>query len=319
MIETRTRGQHFLHLAEAREFVRSLGLKSQIEWRAYCASGKRPSNIPASPHSYYGNEWVGYGDWLGTEKLGNRTRQFLPFYEARDLVRSLGLKSHKDWIAYCHSGTKPTGIPIEPHRVYKEWVGYGDWLGTGKLGRNRKFLAFKQAREFARSLRLKSRREWGAFCRSGKKPEDVPALPNSIYKEWASYGDWLGTGNVSFQERSRNFRTFRAARAFARAPHNSPTEPTKRNGRVTAIFLETEISRSEIASFFPSTKPGNLCVRWGLSPRRSGKLMLPRKKDRKTFRWLRRMSIGESGLATQIGSAPWDSETYGRLVQLKLT
>ena len=214
---TRMASKQFLRFGEARKFVHSLGLKSLIEWRAYCASGKRPSNIPSSPHSHYGNEWVGYGGWLGTGKLGNKTRQFLPFNEARDLVRSLGLKSHKEWIAYCHSGTKTTGIPIEPHRVYKEWVGYGDWLGTGKLGRNRKFLAFKQAREFARSLKLKSRREWGAFCRSGRKPENVPAQPNSRYKEWAGYGDWLGTGNISLHERSCNFRTFRAARAFARA------------------------------------------------------------------------------------------------------
>lgn len=62
--------KEFLPFMEARELVRALGLKSQAQWRAYCASGKRPSNIPGNPHFSYGTEWAGYGDWLGTGKIG---------------------------------------------------------------------------------------------------------------------------------------------------------------------------------------------------------------------------------------------------------
>jgi len=41
---------------EAREFVKKLNLKSQKEWLAYCASGDKPDDIPATPWNTY-KEW----------------------------------------------------------------------------------------------------------------------------------------------------------------------------------------------------------------------------------------------------------------------
>jgi hypothetical protein len=61
------RGQPF---KKARALVRSLGLKSVAEWSAYCKSGKKPDDIPASPRQTYLNEgWAGMGDWLGTGRV----------------------------------------------------------------------------------------------------------------------------------------------------------------------------------------------------------------------------------------------------------
>ena len=51
---------------EARAFVRTLGLKTAAEWRAY-ARTERPRDIPAAPYkTYKGNGWTDWGDWLGT-------------------------------------------------------------------------------------------------------------------------------------------------------------------------------------------------------------------------------------------------------------
>ena len=44
----------------------------------------------------------------------------------------------------------------------------------------------QKARAFVHSLGLKSRAEWSDYCRSSKKPTDIPADP-SIYAEF-----WLG-------------------------------------------------------------------------------------------------------------------------------
>ena len=57
---------------EAREFTRSLNLKSSTEWIEYCNSGKdgipKPDDIPSNPHIIYKNNgWKGYPDWLGNE------------------------------------------------------------------------------------------------------------------------------------------------------------------------------------------------------------------------------------------------------------
>ncbi len=50
---------------EARKFARSLGLKSEDEWRAW-AKTNRPGDIPYSPESRYkGEGWIGWPDFLG--------------------------------------------------------------------------------------------------------------------------------------------------------------------------------------------------------------------------------------------------------------
>jgi hypothetical protein len=69
------------------------------------------------------------------------------------------------------------------------------------------------ARAFARSLELKKREEWKAYCRSGNKPADIPRAPEQVYGEsFVSWGDWLGTGTVA--NFKRVYRSFPEARAF---------------------------------------------------------------------------------------------------------
>ena len=71
----------------------------------------------------------------------------------------------------------------------------GDWLGTDN--RRGGWRPFKEARAFARNLGLKSRAEWHEYCKSGKKPSDIPNAPDQQYREtgWAGFGDWLGIDN----------------------------------------------------------------------------------------------------------------------------
>ena len=55
--------QNFL---DAREFSRSLGLRSKEDWDIWCKGNAKPSNIPVLPNVAYKNKgWVGYKDWLG--------------------------------------------------------------------------------------------------------------------------------------------------------------------------------------------------------------------------------------------------------------
>jgi integrase-like protein len=188
----------FRTFEEAKEFSHKLGLKSQTEWRKYCKSGKRPANIPSNPISSYGKKWKGWGDWLGTGTVANQNRAYRSFIEARKFIRSLGLKSFSDWINYCKTGKKPDYVPASPEVIYKnQWKGWGDWLGTGTVAtRNRGYRSFEQARIFTRSLGLKGKEDWINYCKSGKKPLDIPQKPYRTYKsDWVWWGDWLGYEN----------------------------------------------------------------------------------------------------------------------------
>ena len=71
-------------------------------------------------------------DWLGYE--GRRMQptkygQMLPFEKAREWVHTLGLKSQKEWQEWSKSGERPTNIPSDPGRTYRDagWVSWPDW------------------------------------------------------------------------------------------------------------------------------------------------------------------------------------------------
>ncbi|MBU3664401.1 MAG: hypothetical protein FGM15_00775 [Chthoniobacterales bacterium] len=220
----------------ARAFVRKLKLLNRTQWDNYSrglypSKGTLPDDIPANPwNTYAGNGWAGLGDWLGTGRVADQLKKYRTFRSARAFAHGLKLKSQLQWIAFCkgrlpNKGTLPADIPATPSQTYarKGWAGFGDWLGTGTVApRLRKYRSFKEARAFVRRLKLKSRSEWNALCKSNLPgqsmlPPDIPASPWNIYvgNGWAGLGDWLGTGRVADQ--LKKYRTFRSARAFARS------------------------------------------------------------------------------------------------------
>jgi hypothetical protein len=140
--------------------------------------------------------WAGMGDWLGTGTVASHLRKYRSFKDARAFVHRLGLNSSSEWSEYCKSGKKPVDIPTTPMKTYRAagWAGMGDWLGTGRTADQvRRYRPFKKARAFARRLNLKSWAQWSEYCKSGKKPVDIPAVPRRTYlkKGWAGYTDWL--------------------------------------------------------------------------------------------------------------------------------
>jgi hypothetical protein len=181
---------------DARAFAHSLSLKSEHEWRAYCKSGKKPPDIPGKPSVTYADTgWVGMGDWLSTGAIATRFRKYRSFKDARAFVHSLDLKSRSEWEKYCGSGKKPADIPATPWKTYVTtgWAGIGDWLGTGRL-RGAGWRPFNKARMLVRGLGLQSREQWVAYCKSGKKPADIPAQPNQTFAK-AGWAGWA-TGSV---------------------------------------------------------------------------------------------------------------------------
>ena len=156
------------------------------------------------------------------------TAKWRTFRQARSFVRKLGLKNNQEWRAYVRGelkrlGNKPDDIPSNPNFVYAEqWQGYGDWLGNGNVStRMRQYRSFQQARAFVRKLRLASENEWRQYVKgelSGvpKKPDDIPASPHMSYQDkgWTNYGDWLGTGNVSYHK--TKWRSYNKARSYVR-------------------------------------------------------------------------------------------------------
>ncbi len=208
--------KQFRDFKEARKFVHSLKLRNQNDWSQFSKSGNKPNDIPTTPARSYKKEWLSWGDWLGTGTIANKNKKYLSFSDAKKIVHSLGIKTKEDWDIFAKSNKKPKNIPTNPHRSYKkEWLSYGDWLGTGRIATHqRDYRSFAKARNYVHTLELKNQKSWFEFSKSNKKPEDVPIVPNQVYKDkgWISWGDWLGTGSVG--PGLKKYRTFDKAREF---------------------------------------------------------------------------------------------------------
>ncbi|XRB05242.1 methyltransferase domain-containing protein [Pycnococcus provasolii] len=251
----------FRSFEDARTYVRTLGLKSEDEWRKWKASGARPHDIPSTPaKTYKSSGWLSIGDFLGYDK-GKRAQRatastFRSFEDARTYVRTLGLKSVKEWLAWSKSGARPHDIPSKPALTYASsgWLSIGDFLGYAvgkhaKKTKDCKFRTFEAAREYVRTFGLKGTEEWEAWRKSGARPHDIPSDPYAKYVSsgWLSYGDFLGyaVGKHAKKSKECKFRTFEAAREYVRTlglksvmewrewrksgarPHDIPSKPAK--------------------------------------------------------------------------------------------
>ena len=78
-----------------------------------------------------------------------------------------------------------------------------DILITSKQTKpNKKYVCFEEAQQFAKSLNLKTRKEWRIYVKGDlpekpEKPNHIPAHPDGIYKikGWQGWKFWLGTAD----------------------------------------------------------------------------------------------------------------------------
>lgn len=144
------------------------------------------------------------------------------YKDARDFVRGLGLKDTAAWHAYATSANRPKDIPVNPWVAYRDYFAQtgekfsiNDFIGARvKRGRPRKDenrarrpvkakvvttapvqkSAYETAKDIVRGLNLKSRAEFTAMSKDGKRPEGVPARPDLTFAggEWEGWAAFLG-------------------------------------------------------------------------------------------------------------------------------
>ena len=207
--------RNFLSLSQARKLVKSFKFKSVEEFQAHMKNQAIPG-IPLAPDSYYKDKNRGWAGW--PDFLSKKTNSYLSFSEARELVRGYGLTSVRAWRDYIKKNTIPN-VPRDALGYYSQknrgWTSWTDFLNLPVV----EYATFLQAREFARSLKLKSTNEWQDFIQGklkstkGIRPNIIPRNPYIYYKGkkrgWTNWQDFLG-----IKKKKRD--SFKKARQFAR-------------------------------------------------------------------------------------------------------
>jgi predicted N-acyltransferase len=120
-----------------------------------------------------------------------KKRDFLPFEEARAVVRELNINSVKDWEKLSTDIKHSLGVPACSALYYKNkgWTNWVDFLGITPRHKT-----FKEARAIAQTLGIKSSYEWfGSKCHL-HKGLGIPNNPLFYYKNkgWVNWNDFLG-------------------------------------------------------------------------------------------------------------------------------
>jgi len=134
------------------------------------------------------------------------------------------------------------------------------WETVGR----RNWRAFDEARSFVHGLGLMTSLDWESYARSGKRPPDIPVVPDSAYKSkgWLGWRDWLGRGRTppiktmrSFADarafaRGKNLTSFAEWKSFAKSslrPDDIPTQPWKRYAKKGWIGIDDWLGTSRKA------------------------------------------------------------------------
>lgn len=232
----------FKSFEQAKKFIQTFEISKKDDFIEMHKKKLFPQDIPYNPRRTYKNSgWKGWGDFLGTGNIASFNKQWLSYDKAHEFVKSLNLKSWKEWREYTKSGEMPENIPKNPYNSYKGqgWVDMPTFLGNKKI--HKKVInarEFSLAREYVHSLNLKSVKEWLTFCNSDEKPDDIPKSPSSVYKNkgWVSLYDWLGLEKnkyLSYEEAREylirlNLKSWSEFKNFASSgnrPSNIPGHP----------------------------------------------------------------------------------------------
>ena len=82
----------YKEFSEARDIIKKLNIPNTKTWKKLCKSNLIPEGIPKHPEFAYANHgWIGYGDWLGTNRTINY--KFRTYEDAKAYVRSLHLQN----------------------------------------------------------------------------------------------------------------------------------------------------------------------------------------------------------------------------------
>lgn len=128
----------FLDYEDAKTFIRKLvpQIKNVAGFRQAIYDGLIASNIPRNPDSHYknGRGWLGYGDFLGTNRVANAYKNFVTYDMAVTLIHQVApqILRSKDFRHARDTNAILSGLPRNPANYYrKDWNSWGVFLGVG--------------------------------------------------------------------------------------------------------------------------------------------------------------------------------------------
>jgi hypothetical protein len=183
----------WLNFIDAKIFVKTLNIKNSREWILY--KKNLPKNLPKSPNNVYAKEWISWSDFLGNSNVSSIKRKlnYVSYVDAKNMIQEFKFNRRKEFLDF-YKDKNIKEIPGRPDIFYKEWEGWGIFLGNNNLSsRDLKFIDINKIIELIKLNGIKSRRQWYNFYKENKNIYNIPIDLKSTYKR--SYIFFFGNNN----------------------------------------------------------------------------------------------------------------------------
>jgi len=128
------------------------------------------------------------------------------YEEGKVIVAPLKLGSYAEWTKFTKTDEfknnsiyqkLPIGL-IGHYGQTNEWLSSGDFFGYNPHhGSN--WVSFDEFKQFMLDNHLSNRKQFGEFCKQGKRPNNIPSNPHMIYDEWQGW-DYLFKDKIVYTE-----------------------------------------------------------------------------------------------------------------------
>jgi hypothetical protein len=169
---------------EASEAAIELGISSA---KQYPEVYRQDLRLPGAPHAFY-SDFPGYPEFLGRERIRRNT--FYPIWQkASAAAKKMGITSRREYDKQYRSDSQ---LPSRPHKVYTNFPGWGEFLGTGKAMRagDGVYPKMIQASRAAKALGFTKESEYKTGY---KKDPKLPSSPERKYDDFPGWPKFLGT------------------------------------------------------------------------------------------------------------------------------
>jgi hypothetical protein len=177
----------FIGYNEAVVYIaKNFNIKTQRDYFKVLSGRSKEIGLPSNPRKFYGENWLGWGDFLGTKRLAYLEKKFYSVDEFLSIIKKNEILTKRQY----QKSYKLLGddkLPSNPDKQYNlKW--------SFILNKKKKqFLNYIDGKKYVIELGLKSVKDYENLIKNNDI--NLPFSPNYYYKEWTSWMDWLGTNN----------------------------------------------------------------------------------------------------------------------------
>lgn len=181
--EDREKSGQYLTFQELKEAVKKANISTVGEYKEVYKIHQK-EGWPSNPNNYYGDEWVGWPNLFGKEKVS-----FLSFEELKEAVKKAGVKTKREYEKESQYHSDWPSKPATFNSYSGSWEGWEKFCGTESL-------SLSDLKEAIKAAKIKNSTHYLAVYKNYK---GWPSSPHQAYEDWPGWEKFIEKEVLNFE------------------------------------------------------------------------------------------------------------------------